>query len=75
MLSTAEIERRFSHHAPRTPRRVVEHEQVRAICRHAAEQLATVLPAGREAELAFTSLEETTMWANAAVARQPDDPE
>ncbi len=71
MLSNAEIERRFSHHPPRTPERVDAHERVRAIARHAAEELAEILPAGREAALAFTALEDTMMWANAAVARQP----
>lgn len=70
MLSSAEIERRFNHHAPRTAERVAQHEQVRAILRGAAEQLAEVLPAGREAALAFTHLEDALMWANAGVARQ-----
>lgn len=68
--STADIDHRFSFHPASTPDRVAEHEKVREGCKALAHFLDELLPGGREKSLALTNLEQTVMWANAAVARQ-----
>lgn len=62
-----ELENRFRYHKP-TAEKVVQHEATRAAFREIAEKLAE-LPATREQALALTHLEESLMWANAAIAR------
>lgn len=71
-----ELDRRFRYHPP-DEFRVLRHEHARATVRAAAEDLAAMLPPGREASLAVTHLEEALMWANAAIARsfQADFPD
>lgn len=70
-MTREEIKRRFYFH-PATDAAVAEaHDLVRTLCRTLARDLNEVLPEGREKSLAITSLEETMMWANAAVARPP----
>lgn len=68
--STADIDHRISFHPASTPDRVAEHEKVREGCKALAHFLDELLPSGREKSLALTNLEQTVMWANAAVARQ-----
>lgn len=66
-MNDAEIEKRFSHHPP-DALKVDIHVMVRA----AFKELATgldILPESREKSLAYTALEESLMWANAAIAR------
>lgn len=70
MLTEAEIEKRFNHHPP-TGNKAKTHAAVRAACKELALML-NALPNSRELALAFTSLEETMMWANAAIARNPE---
>ena len=64
----AEIEHRFSYHAPSESKRVV-HENVRMVYRQLAHEVSDTLPESREKSLALTALEESLMWANAAIAR------
>jgi len=71
-IDDAEIEKRFSHHPP-TGEKVHVHENVRMVYRQLAHEVSTVLPESREKSLAFTALEESLMWANAAIAR--NDPQ
>ncbi len=70
--SFAELENRFSYHAPDAAK-VGQHESVRGACRSLAHQLDAILPNGRHKSLAMTALEEVMHWANAAVACQTDD--
>jgi hypothetical protein len=63
-----EIEKRFNHHPP-TGNKVAVHENVRSVYRQLAHDIAEALPDSREKSLAFTALEESLMWANAAIAR------
>lgn len=64
---------RFNYHPPKTDARRTAHEDVRATCLALAEELDGLLPDGREKSLAITKIEEAMFWANAALARQPDE--
>lgn len=64
-----EVERRFLYHAPNTETREL-HDHVRAITLIYAQEMARLLPAGRERALTITALEESSFWAHAAIARQ-----
>jgi hypothetical protein len=68
-MDAQDVKNRFSYHAPRTPEVSEAHERVRQECQIFAEFLNHVLPEGREKSLAVTNLEQTMMWANAAIAR------
>ncbi|SKM81285.1 Uncharacterised protein [Mycobacteroides abscessus subsp. massiliense] len=70
--STADINNRFDYHRP-SDAKVQVHEAVRTGASALAHQLDAVLPPGREKALAMTKLEEALMWANAAIARTPED--
>jgi hypothetical protein len=64
----ADIENRFSYHAPKDGQ-----PETYATIRDAAKQQAALIylvcPAGRERRLAITNLEQAVMWANASIAR------
>lgn len=66
-----DIEHRFGYHSPAgIPGRAEQHEEARAIVKHAAHNLSILVPAGREKSLMLTHLEEALFWANAGIARQ-----
>ena len=67
-IDAAEIEKRFTHHAPDAAKQVT-HERCRGAYRDLAVGIAMTLPESREKSLAITALEESLMWANAAIAR------
>lgn len=67
-----DLEKRFSHHPPRSQDQADSHEIIRAQARTAAATLKQLTPACREQALAMTALEEFMMWANAAIARHPE---
>lgn len=68
-----DIQRRFSFYPP-SEDRALEHTRVRVECREFALYLDEVLTDGREKTLALTKLEEVMFWANAAIARQGQEP-
>ena len=69
------IEHDFTHHPPRGPGDVEDHEHVRSMIKGVALGLDRVIPDSREKSLAVTKLEEAMFWANAALARNrtPED--
>jgi hypothetical protein len=73
MLSEAELDRRFSFHAPATDARRDAHTDIRRGCRSVADFMNNVVPDGREKSIMYTKLEEVMFWANAALARQHDE--
>lgn len=67
MLGHDELERRLGFH-PGTPATAPLYELNRELVLSVADAWDQALPAGREAALAQTALQEALMWANAAVA-------
>lgn len=67
-LSRDELENRFGFH-PATDETRELHQQVREGFIEFSERLLAFLPGGREKALVVTALEEASMWANAAIAR------
>jgi hypothetical protein len=70
VIEAEDIRRRFAFH-PADATTGPQHDQVRDACYDLAEELNDLLPDGREKSLAITNLEQTMMWANAAIARAP----
>lgn len=62
------INNNFKYHAPKNDQQA-RYEEIR----EGAKQLAKIInrncPSSREQSVAFTQLEDTVMWANAAIAR------
>jgi hypothetical protein len=71
-IDESEIEKRFTHHVPGDKKTPI-HTQARALYKAFADDLAALLPESREKSLAFTSLEESSFWAHAAVARNIEE--
>ncbi len=72
-FSQEDLDHRFNYHPPQTEARANAHSSVRSACRILAEHLARTLPSGRELATALTNLEQVMFWANAALARHPDN--
>lgn len=66
-ISDHELENRFGYH-PATPATGPVHDRVRNEFLMLARWLVDTIPAGRHQSLALTSLQESMMWSNAAVA-------
>ncbi|MEK5415870.1 Acb2/Tad1 domain-containing protein [Paenibacillus sp. FSL L8-0708] len=67
-MSNPQIENNFSYHAPK-PGQPEIYEEIRNKARELAELIDEKCPKSRESSLAMTNLEQSVMWANAAVAR------
>lgn len=66
-LDSVEIERRFGYHKANEVTAPL-HQELRAQFIDFADVLDNLLPDSREKSLAFTSLQETLLWCQAAVA-------
>lgn len=62
------IENNFMYHAPREGM-PEKYAHIRDLAKEFAYVIDGLCPPGREKSLAMTKLEETVMWANAAIAR------
>lgn len=65
----AEIDTRFTYHPPREGQ-PEKYEALRAKAKEMATAIADLCPDSRERATALTRLEESVMWANAAIARR-----
>lgn len=63
-----DLKNRFTYHAPKNDQ-PARYQQIRESALALAELINELCPDSREKSLAITSLEETTMWANASIAR------
>lgn len=62
-----DIEKTFTHHPPK-PDQVTRYEQIRAAAKEFAVLVSAACPDSREKSLAITSIQQSVMWANAAIA-------
>jgi hypothetical protein len=62
-----QVQRAFTYHPPRTDQ-VERYERIRACAQHLAGTFITNCPQSRELSVALTKLQESVMWANAAIA-------
>lgn len=69
MMDKAEMETRFTYHAPvrSQPKKYIE---IRGEARLFAAVVDDLCPDSREKSLAITKIEEACFWANAAIARR-----
>ena len=67
-MTTADIENRFTYHAPK-PGQPEKYQRLREHAKELAMLFNDECPESREKSLAITKLEEAVMWANAAIAR------
>lgn len=72
-MDSVELANRFRYHPPLTLICQQDHERVRELCWELAKHLNAVLPEGREKAVAVTNLEQVMFWANASLARQPQE--
>lgn len=63
-----QIENNFKYHAPQ-PGQPEKYTAIREKAKELAYLIDSECPNSREKSLAMTNLEQTVMWANAAVAR------
>lgn len=64
-----ELVARFTYHAPKS-NQIPRYEKLRDLALQFAEVIHALTPPCREQALAFTYLEQASMWANAAIARR-----
>lgn len=62
------LERDFTYHAP-NPKQTIRYNAIRSAAKLMAELLMNSCPPSRELSLALTKLDETVMFADAAIAR------
>jgi hypothetical protein len=66
--TAAQINNAFTYHAPKGDQ-TSRYEQIRNKAKELATMIADSSPFSREQSLAMTHLEQSVMWANAAIAR------
>ena len=67
-MKNIEIENNFTYHAPKNDQ-TARYISIREKAKELAYMIDELCPESRERSLAFTKLDETVMWANAAIAR------
>jgi hypothetical protein len=67
-MDRVDLENRFTYHKPKTDQ-ATRYEEIRSAALTYADLLNQYCPDSREKSLAVTHLEDTVMWANAAIAR------
>lgn len=67
-----ELSNRFTYHTP-IGNQSKRYEEIRRHALDLAFRLNELCPTSRELSLAITHLEETAMWANAAIARNESE--
>jgi len=66
--SQAQIENNFTYHPPNDDQ-IPRYKALRSLGKDLANAINSYTPDSREKSLALTNLEQSIMWANAAIAR------
>ena len=72
-MDSNDLDNRFAYHPPKNENTAQTHGLIRDNCRGLAAMLDAHCPDSRELSLAITKLEEVMYWANAAIARAPEN--
>lgn len=64
-----QLERNLTNHPPTSDDTIRYMEHIREVAKLCGTAIITTCPPSRERSLAITNLEQTTMWAIAAIAR------
>lgn len=64
-----QLNHNLTNHAPKTDDVVASFMDIRNVAKALGETIITTCPESRERSLALTNLEQTVMWAVAAIAR------
>ena len=67
-MTETELDNRFTYHPPKGDQ-ALRYEMIRDRARNFAAFIDEKAPDSREKSLAMTHLEDSVMWANAAIAR------
>lgn len=67
-VDLAEMDKRFTYHAPKGDQ-PVRYAEIRVVAKELATMMCSRVPPGRELSLAITNIEQAVMWANAGIAR------
>jgi hypothetical protein len=67
-MPTPDLIKRFTYHPPKGDQKD-RYEKIREWASHMASFIDENVPDCREKSLAITNLEQSVMWANAAIAR------
>jgi hypothetical protein len=62
------LDNNFTYHAPKDDQ-IERYHELRETAKAFARRIMELTPPSREQSLALTQLEDATMWANAAIAR------
>jgi len=73
MITDERLESDFTYHNREPDVRVPKYQRIRDTCKALAYLICSLVPEGREQSLALTKIEEASMWANAGIARAPED--
>lgn len=68
LMTDDQIARNFTYHPPK-PGQPEKYTAIREKAKELAMLMHAECPISRELSLAFTNLEQSVMWANAAIAR------
>jgi len=66
-MTQEQIDNTFTYHSPKGDQ-PARYEALRLQAKELARLIEKFCPESREKSLAFTNLQQTTMWANAAIA-------
>lgn len=69
MVSDKELSTRFDYHVP-NDNQIEKYKVIRATAFDLAKVITNLCPESREKSLALTYIEQSVMWANAAIARR-----
>lgn len=73
MIGIDDLNIRFGYHPPSSQNIKTDHGTIREECLFLANVIDGTCPDGREKSTAITKIEEAMMWANAAIARSPEN--
>jgi hypothetical protein len=70
-MQVGDLQNRFQWHAAPDDETAARYVRIREQCEQLALLIDSLAPDSREKSLSITALEESMMWANAAIARNP----